>query len=222
MSMPQDARIRARRVVREVETATGPGSTASSWGAIYDPAMPRTPIRLLLAASAVALVLAGCGTSSGSDAAGGTTTTKAQATTTAASEVTDTTEAAAPTETTAPAEDDICVPLKVLSDYDIASARLIAVGDWTAIQAYFVEKTDAVLAAYDDAIAIDSEVTDDLKELRTISEGTAELAADATDLMDLSGKLTALPGLQSAGAAGERLNAFAEEKCGFSTGGNGQ
>jgi hypothetical protein len=114
------------------------------------------------------------------------------------------------------------VPLKVLSDYDIQSGRIIAGGDWAAIQAFFVAQTDPVLAAYDDAIAIDSEVTADLKELRAVSEGTAELAGSATSLADLSDKLLSLPGIESAGAAGLRLNTFAEANCGFSTGGNGQ
>jgi len=174
---------------------------------------------MLLAASAAALVLAGCGTSSGSDASEEPTTTKAEATTTVPD---DTTEVEDPTETTAPAGDDICVPLKVLSDYDIESARLISVGDWSAIQAYFVEETEPVLAAYDDAIAMDTDLTADLEELRGVSEGTAEMAADATSLMDLSDKLLSVPGIQEAGAAGQRLNEYAETNCGFSTGGNGQ
>ena len=66
------------------------------------------------------------------------------------------------------------------------------------------------------------EVTADLKELRAVSEGTAELAGSATSLADLSDKLLSLPGIESAGAAGLRLNTFAEANCGFSTGVNGQ
>jgi hypothetical protein len=193
-------------------------------GAPYHSLMPRTPLRFVLAACAITLALAGCSTS-GSDDADKATTTKPEATTTApvdTTETTATTEAEEPTETTAPAGDDICVPLKVLSDYDIQSGRIIAGGDWAAIQAFFVAQTDPVLAAYDDAIAIDSEVTADLKELRAVSEGTAELAGSATSLADLSDKLLSLPGIESAGAAGLRLNTFAEANCGFSTGGNGQ
>ncbi|WP_421120370.1 hypothetical protein ACE2AJ_03350 [Aquihabitans daechungensis] len=188
--------------------------------------MARTPLRLALIAGAAALLLAACGTSGGDDASDRPTTT-AEATSTAPTDTTapepaDTTETEEPTETTAPADEDLCVPLKVLSDYDIESARLISVGDWAAIQAFFVEETDSVLGAYDDAIALDSEFTEDLEALRAVSEGTAELAGESNDLMDLSGKLTSLPGIQEAGQAGMRVNEYAEENCGFSTGGNGQ
>lgn len=188
--------------------------------------MPRTPLRLALATVMAAVLLASCGTSSGSDASDDPTTTAPAPTTTVPS---DTTEAE-PTATTAvdttaveePAGDDICVPLKVLSDFDIESAQLINGSDWSATQQFFVDNTDDVLAAYDDAIAFDSEVTADLEALKAVTETTAETAADSTDLMDFSSKLLAEPGIVEAGQSGVVLNIFAQTECGFSTGGNGQ
>jgi hypothetical protein len=190
--------------------------------------MTRTSPRLaLLAAFAVAVVLAGCGTSSGDAASDSATTTKAEAvTTTAPSDPTtepSTTDPTDDTGTTVAEEpsggDDICVPLKVLSDYDLQSAKLIDGGDWTATKAYFVDSTDEVLAAYDDAIALDSEQTENLEALRAVTVTTAEMAGQSSDVLDFSNKLLAQPGIMEAGTAGFALNEFAEENCGFSTGG---
>ena len=195
--------------------------------------MTRVRVVAFLVPFALTVALVGCGTSSGDDASdttAGATTTAAETTagqetteTTVDEEPTETTETTEVTEETEPAggDEDLCEPLQVLSDYDQASADIIAGGDWTAIQAYFVDSTQPVLDAYDEAIALDTDLTDDLEELRAITEGTAELAAESTDLMDLSGKLLALPGIDSAGQAGLRLNTFAEATCGFSTGGAG-
>lgn len=196
--------------------------------------MLRTPIRLVVLAVASAALLAGCGASGGSDAKADVTTTApaSDGTTTVPDDTSDTTEVPDTTDTTPdtpdttvaeePAGDDICVPLKVLSDFDIDSAELINGGDWPATQQFFVENTDDVLAAYDEAIAIDSEVTEDLKALKAVTETTAETARDSSDLTDFSGKLLAQPGIMEAGESGFALNTFAEENCGFSTGGNGQ
>ena len=190
--------------------------------------MSRTPLRLVLIAAVAALLLAGCGTSGGDDASDSPTTTKADTATTApedttteaeVDDTTDTTEAE-PTDTTAPAGEDICVPLKVLSDFDKESGALINGGDWPATQQFFIDHTDDVLAAYDDAIAIDSEVTADLEALKAVTETTADTAAGSSDLMDFSTKLLDQPGIMEAGASGLALNTFAEENCGFSTGGN--
>lgn len=191
--------------------------------------MPRTPLRTVVLVLIASALLAACGASGGDDAAD-TTSAKSGSTTTAApaaetTEATDTTEVDEPTETTeaaTPAGDDICVPLRVLSDFDIQSAELVNGGDWPATQAYFVENTDEVLAAYDEAIAMDSEVTEDLQKLRGVTETTAATAADSSDLVDFSTKLLDQPGIMEAGASGFALNEFAEENCGFSTGGNGQ
>lgn len=194
--------------------------------------MPRTPLRLVLTTLAAAALLVGCGTSGGDDAADTTTTEKSAVTTTdpgsdttetTTDDSTDTTEVET-TEAEGPTDggDEICAPLKVLSDFDIDSAELINSGDWPATQAFFVESTDDVLAAYDDAIAMDTDLADELEALRGVTETTAETAADSTDLMDFSSKLLAQPGIMEAGTAGFTLNEFAEENCGFSTGGNGQ
>jgi hypothetical protein len=183
--------------------------------------MPRTTPRLvaLLAAAAVAFVLVGCGASGGSDADDSSTTT-------AEAEGTTTTRAADTSETTEAASEDadgegICAPLKVLSDYDAESAQLVDDGDWGAAQDYFVNSTDDVVAAYDDAIDLDTDLTDDLVILRRVTEKTAEFAAESSDISELSDKLLALPDIEEAGDAGLRLNTFAEEQCGFSTSGNG-
>ncbi|HWJ97123.1 MAG TPA: hypothetical protein VNQ33_03120 [Acidimicrobiales bacterium] len=189
--------------------------------------MLRTPFRTVALVLLAGTLVAACGASGGDDAAGTTSASKSGSTTSAAptteaADATETTEADDPAETAeadAPG-DDICVPLKVLSDFDIESSQLVNGGDWAATQAYFVEHTDDVLAAYDEAIAMDSEVEDDLKALRAVTETTAETAADSTGLMDFSAKLLDQPGIMEAGAAGFALNTFAEDNCGFSTGGN--
>lgn len=190
-------------------------------GGPYDPRMHRTSLRAALLVSIACLLFAGCGASGGDDAADEPTTTKAEATTTTETDTTevDTTDVET-TEVDDPEGGEICEPLQVLSDFDSESAELIDEGDWPTIQAYFVEHTDDVLAAYDDAIALDTELSSDLEELRGITEGTADLAADSSSLEELGTRLLDDPDIASAGEAGFRLNEFAQENCGFSTGGN--
>jgi len=188
--------------------------------------MTRTSPRLaLLAAVVAAVLLASCSSSSGGDASDKTTTTAKAATTTEPKDTSDTTEP--DTKTTDPGdgeeaeEGDICVPLKVLSDFDAESYGLINGGDWEAAQTFFVENTDDVLAAYDDAIAMDTDLADELQQLRDVTDTTAETAADSADLAEFSTKLMDQPGIMEAGGAGYALNNFAEETCGFSTGNQG-
>ncbi|MGN6694567.1 MAG: hypothetical protein ACTHN0_10360 [Aquihabitans sp.] len=188
--------------------------------------MHRTPLRAVLLVSIACLLFAGCGASGGDDAADEPTTTQSEATTTTETDTTevDTTDVETTdvetTEADDPAGDEICEPLQVLSDFDAESAQLIDEGDWPTIQAYFVDHTDDVLTAYDDAIALDTDLSDDLEELRSITAGTADLAAESSSLEELGTKLLDDPDIASAGEAGFRLNEFAEETCGFSTGGN--
>lgn len=186
--------------------------------------MARTPSRIVLIATAAALaLLAGCGTSAGDDALDETTTTAATATTAAPTkDGTETTEVeTTEVDDTEPSgDDDLCAALQVLSQYDIDSAEIINSGDWEATQAFFVDRTADVLTAYDDAIALDTELSADLEAMRAITEGTADMAADSDDLAELSDKLLSQPGLMEAGEAGIRVNEYAQEHCGFSTGGN--
>lgn len=186
-------------------------------------------VRRSLVALVAFLALAGCSSSGGEDA---TTTTEARATTEAATD-TEPTETTEPdttetterdtTETTDGGEaGEVCDALQAISDYDVASGELVNGGaDWPELQAFFVDNTESVLAAYDDAIAADSEVTDELIVLRDFTEGTGDLAADSSSLEDFGSKLTSNPDVLEAGQAGETLNTFAEENCGFSTGGAG-
>ena len=181
-------------------------------------------------ALAIPVVMLGTLTACGSDADDSATETTAASTTEASVETTDapdTTDASETTEVsettaadgTESASSDLCVPLKKLSDFDQESATIIAGGDWAAIQQFFVASTPSVLDAYDEAIALDSDLTEALTTLRGITDGTSELAAESTDLMDFAGRLTALPGIIEAGQDGFELNEFAQSTCGFSTGG---
>ncbi len=186
----------------------------------------RSRLAALLAPLALAVALVGC-SSSGDDAADDKDTSTTESTTT--------TEAADDTSTTAPdnsasepdmGEDavgaaEVCTGLKTLSDFDQESAALVAADDWPAIQRFYVDETQSVVDAYNQAIAAGSEVTDDLTTLRDFTAGTAEVAASSTSVVDFGEKLTAQPGLQEAGQAGLALNTFAEANCGFSTGGAG-
>jgi hypothetical protein len=184
--------------------------------------MRRNPTRAPLLAVAIAVVLlAGCGASSGSDAADGTTTSGGRATTTQdggttiAPDATTTTEADGST-TTAPTDDDgICGPLKDLADFDAKAQRLVAGGNWPEIKAFYVGQAQDIVAIYDDAIGYDSEITPELKTLRAVTVSAGDLAEASKDLMDFSTKLTAQPGLSESGAAALKANDFARETCGF-------
>ncbi len=191
--------------------------------------MRRLPA-LLAASLLLVLGAAGCSSSSSDDAATTTAPTTVaggdESTTTEATDTTDTTEAADDSSSTTDAEvtdaDDAgCAALKKISDFDVESSKLINGGaEWSEIQAFFVDKTDDVLAAYDDAIATNPDVADDLTTLRDYTDGIDEIAAEATDLADLGAKLAEVPGVTEAGQAGLALNEYAQTNCGFSTGGN--
>jgi hypothetical protein len=188
--------------------------------------MRRHPTRAVLLVVAIAATfLAGCGSSSGSDAADATTTSAAGATTTEADGTTTepdaatTTEAEAPTTTGPAGGDEICGPLKELSEKDAKANGLVAGGNWSAIKAFYVEQTDDIVAIYDEAIGYDSEITDDLETLRSVTVSAGDLAASSKDLMDFSAKLTAQPGLADSSAAALAANDFAQETCGFALAG---
>jgi hypothetical protein len=181
----------------------------------------RTPLRLVLAAAAASLVLAGCGTSSGSDASDEPTTTAAGGTTTAPSDATTTTAegtttAIETTTTTASSGDDaICAPMKALSDSDAEANRIVATGDWPKIKAFYVDHTDDIVAIYDEAIALDTEITDELKTLRSVTVSAGDLAEGSSDLMDFSAKLTAQPNLAASSQAALTASDYVQETCGF-------
>lgn len=179
--------------------------------------------RLLVIVLAVAaLFVAGCGSSSGSDAADDPTTTKAEAaTTTEATEDSTTTEAEATTteaaETTeaTSGDDAICAPMERLRDSDAEANKLVATGDWTKIQAFYVDNTDDIVAIYDEAIALDTEITAELETLKSVTESAGDLAASSSSLMDFSGKLTAQPNLAESGQAALDASEYVEATCGF-------
>ena len=77
------------------------------------------------------------------------------------------------------------------------------------------------VAGDDDAIALDTDLTADLETLRSFTEQTASVAAEATSFEEFSSKLLDQPGVNDAGPAGIRLNTFAQQTCGFSTTSNG-
>ena len=186
---------------------------------------PISPRSLVVAIAAFAFLVAGCGTSGGSDAADDPTTTAGKAATTTAAvddsttteaEDSTTTEAEASTTTAATAADDaICAPMKALSKSDAEANALVATGDWPKIQAFYVEQTDDIVAIYDEAIALDTEITEELKTLRSVTESAGGLAEGSSSLMDFSGKLTAQPGLTESGQAALDANAYVQETCGF-------
>ena len=193
----------------------------------YDlPMLLRSFRPLVLVAAVAAALLAGCGTSSGSDAADGTTTSAAddgattvvdEASTTEAEDATTTRPEA--TTTAAPDDDAICGPLKALSASDAEANRLVATGDWPKIKAFYVDQTDDIIAIYDEAIALDTEITADLEALRSVTVSAGKLAEASSSLMDFSGKLMAQPGLSESSQAALRASAFSEDTCGFALAG---
>lgn len=121
------------------------------------------------------LLVSGCGASGGSEDAGGTTTsvavttTKAAATTTAVTDGT-TTTTDAPTTTAESATpgsgDGVCPALKIINGYE-AETRGAITRPWSELQPIFVDGTDDVINAYDDAIAAaDPTLAADLTTLR--------------------------------------------------------
>lgn len=187
--------------------------------------MRRHPARAALLAVAIAsALLAGCGASSGSDAADGTTTAVTGSTAPTASSTTTEPEASTTTEaeattTAEPGDDAICGPLKDLKEADAESNKLVATGNWPAIKAFYVEQTDDIVAIYDEAIGYDSEITPELKTLRSVTVSAGDLAAASTSLMDFSGKLAAQPELAASTSAALKANDFARETCGFALAG---
>ena len=186
--------------------------------------MFRTRRLTLFVTLALALALTACGTSDGESAKDTTSssTTEAASETTSTEADTSTTEAGttdAGAEVSADDAVEICAALQALSQFDAQSQTIVASGDWAAIQQFYVEQSQAVLDAYDQAIATGSAFSEELTELRAVTAPTADLAASSTSLTDFGGKLAAMPGLVEAGQAALTLDAFAQETCGFSVGG---
>lgn len=182
-----------------------------------------------IAGVAVLLVLvAGCSTS-GERSAEAPPTTDAPSTTVAGETTTtgaDAPSTTTPASSTTPAEptggdEDVCAALQRIRDFDTESSDLIdADADWPELQQFFIDTTPGVLAAYDDAIAANSEITEELEILRDFSSQTADIAAEASSLEDFGLRLNDVPGVAEAGTAGLALNEFAMDTCGFATGGN--
>lgn len=186
--------------------------------------MHRTPARTVLLVVAIAAVLlSGCGASGGSDAADDTTTSAADAATTSLSDEvsnteadeTTTTEAEATTTSAATGGDAICAPMKALSESDAEANQLVASGDWSKIKAFYVGQTDDIVAIYDEAIALDTEITAELETLRSVTVSAGDLAEGSSSLMDFSGRLSAQPGLAASGEAALTANEYVEKTCGF-------
>ena len=187
--------------------------------------MHRTPARTVLLVVAIAAVLlSGCGASGGSDAADDTTTSAADAATTTSlsdevsnteADETTTTEAEATTTSAATGGDAICAPMKALSESDAEANQLVASGDWSKIKAFYVGQTDDIVAIYDEAIALDTEITAELETLRSVTVSAGDLAEGSSSLMDFSGRLSAQPGLAASGEAALTANEYVEKTCGF-------
>lgn len=118
--------------------------------------------------------------------------------------------------------DDVCAPLRVISDFDVESAQFIAATvDYDEIVGYLEDRTPDVLAAYEDAIAVaDDDLADDLREIRDFTEVFLRTARSSSDFQELESALFAEPATTDAGLAAMRLDRFAVDTCGFSTGDN--
>jgi len=88
------------------------------------------------------------------------------------------------------------------------------------VQRFFIDTAPGVLAAYDDAIALGTDLSDDLEVLKGVTEHTEAYAGESASLDEFATKLAGQPGLTAAGQSALAVNAFAEATCGFSTGGN--
>ena len=193
----------------------------------------RTVVRTgLVAAALLSVTLTACGSSGGSDAApakaDATTTSAAKpgsdrSTTTSAGDETTSTDGSDDQTTTSAAPADggeaICTPLKKISDFDLeTAAALKAQKPWSEVQATYIHDTQDVLAAYDEAIAVaPADLAADLKTLRDFTAPSAEMARNATSLLDLGLALSNQDGLMEAGQAGLHLDAYARKTCGFGT-----
>ena len=188
--------------------------------------MLRSRSLALLVPLALAVALTGCGSSDGSadDTSALSTTAEAGNDATTSEEETADTSGSDTTEAGAGVSADdavaICAALEALSEFDAQSTAIVASGDWAATQEFYVEQTQTVLDAYDEAIATGSELSDELTQLRAVTAPAAELAASSTDLMDFGSQLLDVPGMVEATEAAVTLDAFARETCGVSTGGN--
>jgi len=140
---------------------------------------------------------------------------------TAAGDPTAASESTSADGTTEAAADDICVPLKVIRDYDVEASQAAANGgDWPQLQKELTEGMPVVLDAYDDAIAIDSDVHDDLVVLRDFTAATEDAAKNSSSIEEFASAAMALPNVEQAGRAGLSVSTFSEKECGFSTGNN--
>ncbi len=197
-------------------------------GGPYPVPMFRTRSLALLVPLALALAVAGCSSSEdgSEDASSSSSSSTTEATADDGTTEEEAEDAGSDTAGEAGADvsaDDavaICAALEALSEFDAQSTEIVASGDWPATQEFYVEQTQTVLDAYDEAIATGSELSDELTQLRAVTAPAAELAASSTDLMDFGTKLLDVPGMTEAAGAAVTLDAFAQETCGVSTGGN--
>jgi hypothetical protein len=169
--------------------------------------------RAPLLVAAVAIIAGGCSSDDGDSA----DTTDHSAETTAESPAVTSPETSASIE----APPAVCGPLRVISDYDTRTAELIATAqDFTVLRDYLVANGPAILGGYDEVAELEPTLAEDAAILAEITDATLDAAADAQSLPELSSVLLSNPDVEEAGLAGERLDAFAERECGFSTGSN--
>lgn len=123
---------------------------------------------------------------------------------------------------TSEGDDQICSALGTIRDFDVESAGLIAeVTTYREVADFFAARTPDVLDAYDEAIAVaDEDLVEDLEVLRAFAEGFAAAAEGVDSIEELQAEVFAGPEATEAGRAALSLNTYAQETCGFSTGGN--
>lgn len=176
------------------------------------PIVQRRPGRVLAASAVMLVALAGCSSNDDGEKENSKSDTAAKSDPSP--------EGSSPSveATSEQASADICVPLKGLSEYDKEVKEIVARGgSWSEAQKKLSESLQPVLQAYDDAMRIDSEMKDELKILRDLTASTEGAVTSSKTYEEFAAAVTSDPNLEGAGEAGQALNTFALENCGFAT-----